>query len=144
MAKPYHYEGNCHCGAVRVVLGFTRPAAEIQTRSCQCGFCLRQGAITISDPQGEARFELAPGAAGTYQFATRSATSLICRTCGVYAGACLTIDGATWSIANVRGLQIEAFRGRAGEPMSYDGETAAERTARRMQRWTPTEFRYKL
>ena len=29
-----------------------KPAAELQVRACQCGFCTRHGAMTVSDPGG--------------------------------------------------------------------------------------------
>ncbi len=84
------------------------------------------------------------GQVSTYRFATGSATSLVCAACGVYAGAYLQQGGATWSIANARGLAIPEFKDRIGEPMVYDHETVAERVARRRQRWTPTEICFKV
>jgi hypothetical protein len=132
--------GACHCGAIRMTLRFTKPAADLQLRSCQCGFCTRQGSITVSDPAGEALISAVPGCLTEYRFATQSGTSLICARCGVYAGAVMEADGGLWSIANVRGLAIPGFEGRAGEAMVYDAESAAERVARRKARWTPTRM----
>lgn len=140
----HHFEGACHCGAIRVRLAFSKPADDVQTRSCQCGFCTRQGAVTVSDPDGRAVIEIHVGHFSTYQFGTRSATSLICGHCGVYAGVMLQQGDRIWSVANIRGLAIEAFRDRAGVPMHYEHETAAERIARRMQKWTPTELKFKV
>lgn len=138
----HEFAGACHCGAFKVALAFTRPAAAIETRSCQCGFCARHGAITVSDPAGRATIEIDRRHYAPYQFASRSATSLICGRCGTYVGGVLAEGSATWSIANTRGLAMAAFAGRIGEPKVYDHETAAERTARRKQRWTPTEIRF--
>lgn len=70
--------------------------------------------------------------------ATPTATSIICAKCGVYAGAILTDDDKSWSIANTRGLAMPEFEGRTGEHMDYEQETAEERIARRKKRWTPT------
>jgi hypothetical protein len=50
--------GTCHCGAIRGTLAATKPAAELQVRACQCGFCTRHGAMTVSDPAGKATFEI--------------------------------------------------------------------------------------
>ena len=73
------FTGTCHCGAIRGMLHATKPAAELQVRSCQCGFCTRHGAMTVSDPAGSATFEIDRAALATYQFGTRTGTSLICR-----------------------------------------------------------------
>jgi hypothetical protein len=138
------HTGSCHCGGVTVELAFTKPAEQYQLRSCQCDFCTRHGSVTVSDPGGMAIFHVAGDAFSTYSFGTRTARSLLCRTCGVYAGALQAADGALWSVASVRGLAIAAFRGRPGEPVTYDQETPDQRIARRRQRWTPTEIRFKL
>ena len=39
--------GTCHCGAIRGTLHATKPAAELQVRSCQCGFCARVYALEM-------------------------------------------------------------------------------------------------
>lgn len=137
----HHYAGTCHCGAIRVSLAFTKPAAEIQVRSCQCGFCRRHGTATVSDPEGAAIWDIDAAHYRPYQFATATATSILCGKCGVYAGAILTDGDKSWSIANTRGLAMDAFAERAGEAMHYDQESPAERIARRKRRWTPTELR---
>jgi hypothetical protein len=140
-ATRYAFTGSCHCGAIRLRLETTKAADALQLRSCQCGFCTRHGTITVSDPAGHAVIELG-AVARTYEFGTRTATSLICSRCGVYAGAFLQEGGKAWSIANVRGLAIAAFAGRAGEPMRYEHETPEERIARRKQRWTPSVLNF--
>jgi hypothetical protein len=143
-AATHTYEGRCHCGAIAVKLAFTRPADEMQVRSCQCDFCMRQGSLTVSDPAGRAVIEIEAGQLTTYQFGTRTATSLLCSRCGVYAGVVLSDGDKLWSVANARGLAIEAFRDRVGMQMFYEEETADERVARRKQKWTPTELRFKI
>ena len=90
----------------------TKPAAELQVRACQCGFCTRHGAMTVSDPAGRATFEIERAALATYQFGTRTGTSLICARCGMYAGVMLEEGGKSWSVLNVRGLAIPEFGGR--------------------------------
>ena len=75
MARTHTFEGQCHCGAMRVVLVFTKPADQIQVRACQCGFCTRQGAMTVSDPQGKSTLSIREGQLHAYQFGTRTATS---------------------------------------------------------------------
>lgn len=145
MSNPAHtFLGRCHCGAIDVILDFTRPAEETQVRSCQCSFCTRQGALTISDPAGRSVIEIHAGHFSTYKFATQSATSLICGNCGTYTGILLQDGGQMWSVANARGLAISEFKNRAGVPMHYEHESLEERISRRKQRWTPTEIRFKV
>ena len=144
MEEGLEHTGRCHCGSSTVTLAFTRPADEMQVRSCQCSFCTRQGALTVSDPQGKAIFDIEAGAFSAYRFGTATATSLVCGRCGIYAGVVLADDGRYWSVANARGLAIPAFKERTGIGMYYDEETASERVARRKQKWTPTELRFKL
>ncbi|MDX2157699.1 MAG: hypothetical protein SFW09_14455 [Hyphomicrobiaceae bacterium] len=145
MTEPSHvFEGRCHCGAIAVKLAFTRPAEEMQVRSCQCAFCTRHGSLTVSDPAGRAVIEVEAGQLTPYKFGTRTATSLLCARCGVYAGVVIADGDKLWSVANARGLGIEAFEGRVGMQMFYEEETADERIARRKQKWTPTEIRFKL
>jgi hypothetical protein len=132
--------GSCHCGAIRATLHAARPAAELEARACQCGFCTRHGAITVSDPAGRAVFEIDEAALTRYQFETRTGTSLICGRCGMYAGVVLEDGGSMWSVVNVRGLAVPEFKDRVGDRVDYEGETAPQRVARRKQKWTPTQI----
>ena len=141
MPHVHNYQGSCHCGAIRAALAASKPADALEVRACQCGFCRRHGSMTVSDPQGRARFEIERSHLVTYQFATRTGSSLICGRCGMYAGVVLTEASASWSVLNVRGLAIAAFADRQAVPMVYDGETPAARIARRKAKWTPTELR---
>jgi hypothetical protein len=134
------YSGACHCGAIRGTLAASKPTADLQLRSCQCGFCTRHGAITVSDPAGRATFDIDRSVLNRYQFGTRTGTTLLCARCGMYAGVVLEDEGKTWSVMNVRGLAVPEFAGRAGEPVVYEGETPAQRIARRKVKWTPTEI----
>ena len=136
------FGGSCHCGAIRGTLQASKSAAELQVRGCQCSFCTRHGAMTVSDPAGRAVFEIDRSALAKYQFGTRTGTSLICARCGMYAGVILEDGGKTWSVLNVRGLAIPEFEGRAAEPVVYDSETPEQRVARRKVKWTPTEITY--
>jgi hypothetical protein len=137
------FQGQCHCGALRGTLHTTRPAAELQVRSCQCSFCTRHGAMTVSDPAGRATFEIERAALTSYQFGTRTGTSLLCGRCGMYAGVILEDGGRVWSVMNVRGLAVPEFLGRVPEPSVYEGETPEQRVTRRKAKWTPTEINYR-
>jgi hypothetical protein len=136
----YTLSGTCHCAALRGTLHATRPAGELQVRACQCSFCTRHGAMTVSDPEGRAIIEMERSALARYRFGTRTGTSLICGRCGMYAGVIIEDGGRVWSVLNVRGLAIPEFAGRAAEPVVYDGELPDARMARRKAKWTPTEI----
>ena len=132
--------GSCHCGAIRATLYATRPAEELEVRACQCSFCTRHGAKTVSDPAGRARFEIDGAALSWYAFETRTGMMLICNRCGTYAGVIIEDGSNVWSVLNVRGLAIPEFADRAAVPKVYDGETPEQRIARRKAVWTPTEI----
>jgi hypothetical protein len=143
VTEPAPLTGSCHCGAIRATLYASKPAADLQVRACQCSFCLRHGAKTVSDPAGRARFEIDGAALSWYRFETRTGTSLICSRCGMYAGVMLEDGERIWSVINVRGLAVPEFSDRTGDPVIYDGETPEERIARRKAMWTPTEITWK-
>jgi hypothetical protein len=98
--------------------------------------------MTVSDPAGHAVIEIERAHLLRYQFATRTGVSLICARCGMYAGVMLQDAAKTWSVLNVRGLAMAAFKDRVAEPVVYDGESAQARIARRKAKWTPTELRW--
>jgi hypothetical protein len=132
--------GACHCGAIRATLYATKPASDLQVRACQCSFCTRHGAKTVSDPAGRCRLEIDGAALSWYIFETRTGMSVICNRCGMYAGAIIEDGDNVWSVLNARGLAMPEFEGRAAEPKDYEGETPEERIARRKATWTPTEI----
>jgi len=132
--------GTCHCGAIRATLHSAKAPEALQVRACQCSFCTRHGAMTVSDPAGSATFQMQRAALTRYQFGTRSGTSLICARCGVYAGVILEEGGKAWSVLNVRGLAVAEMQGRLADRVVYDGETPEARIARRKAKWTPTEI----
>jgi hypothetical protein len=145
MGEPTHrHTGSCHCGAITMELAFTQPASEMQVRSCQCGFCIRQGSKTVSAADGKAVITIEADQLSTYKFGTETCSFLICKRCGAYTGVIMA-DGDGWlSIANTRGLDIAAFRDHEGVKLTHDGEATEDRLERRRSRWTPTEIRYRL
>ena len=142
MADRFTHSGQCHCGAITVTLTLTKAAHEIEVRACQCGFCTRHGAATISDPGGSATITLTGGDRPLiYRFALRSAEPLLCARCGVYVGTVLRDGERGWSVANVRALGLREFDPARATPVSYEGETIEARIARRQAKWTPTVLR---
>jgi hypothetical protein len=127
--------GQCHCGAIRFALETKKPLAP---RACQCGFCRKHGARTVADPDGAAVLTLAPETV-RYRFASKAADYLICGRCGVYAGALAEIDGQLYVTLNLNAFTDPRLE-LQGAPVSYEGEDAAGKAARRRERWTPARF----
>jgi hypothetical protein len=135
---PIHsFEGRCHCGAISFAFRTSMPPDQWPVRACQCSFCRAHGARTVSDPQGSVSFRIAePSKLARYRFATRSADFLVCLNCGVYVAALLTSGNGQFATLNIN--TIEARLDLPGAvPVSYEGESAAQKRSRRQQRWTP-------
>jgi hypothetical protein len=126
------HTGGCHCGALRVEF---ESAAPLALRACQCSFCRKHQARSVSDPEGSAALTLGPEAV-RYRFATGSCDFLLCGRCGVYVGAVQRIDGRFYAVLNL--TAFDAPRPELPDtPMDYEGENAETRAARRRARWTP-------
>ena len=124
--------GGCHCGLTRFAFMTAFPLAP---RACQCGFCRRHGARTVSDPEGYAVLTLGPETI-RYRFGTGTTDFLICGRCGVYVGAAAEIGGALFATLNLNAFDHPRLD-LAAAPVRYDGEDAGARAARRRARWTP-------
>lgn len=129
------HAGQCHCGAIRVAFETEHPLAP---RACQCGFCRKHGARTVTDPEGSAVLTLGP-ATLRYRFASKVTDFLICGRCGVYVGALAEIDETDYVTLNLNAFDDPRFDLPA-EPVSYDGEGAAAKADRRRARWTPAQL----
>lgn len=132
------HKGSCHCGNLNWTLGTRLNASDLPARACQCGFCRNHGAVSTSDPQGEMSFDVRdPTKIIRYRFATRTAEFLICGRCGIYVGAQMKEQQATYAIANLRTLDGYANFTFKPEPMDYSAEDSTARRLRRSNRWTP-------
>jgi hypothetical protein len=132
------FAGRCHCGAIRFVYRTALAPRDWSVRACQCSFCRAHGVVSTSDPRGS--FELLAAHAGSlqrYRFGQRSADFLLCRTCGVYVAAVMATQGRHYAVINVRALESAPQELPAAVALRFDGEQAAQRIARRLQRWTP-------
>ena len=130
--RAMRHEGGCHCGAIRISFETAKPLAP---RACQCSFCRRHGARSVSDPDGEAVLAWSEPPI-LYRFASRAADYVICRRCGVYVGAMTEIEGRPLVTLNLNCFD-DPHGGLAAEPVVYDGESADFKAERRKQRWTP-------
>lgn len=75
------YEGGCHCGRVRFVVRGDLATATL----CNCSICVKKGFVHLIVPSAD--FELVSGRDDlvTYEFNTKVAKHLFCRSCGIHA-----------------------------------------------------------
>ena len=78
-----HYQGSCHCGAVR----FSYEGEPIEKGiRCNCSICSRKGAMMTSEaiPPERFRIETEGDVLGLYQFGEGTARHYFCKQCGIY------------------------------------------------------------
>jgi hypothetical protein len=131
--------GHCHCRNLVLEFETATPVGQLPLRADQCSFCRRHGARTTSEPGGQVRISaLDPGRVIRYRFGLATADFLVCRQCGIYVAAVLPMDdGTAYATVNVNCLDRVDELTQAAAPVSYAGESASERIARRRARWTP-------
>jgi hypothetical protein len=129
--------GSCHCRAIGFVYRSALAPRDWSIRACQCGFCRAHGVMSTSDPAGTVEFRASDGALRRYRFGQRSADFLICGNCGVYVAAVMESAGRRYAVINLRALESPPPDLPAPVALSFDGEQAADRNARRLRRWTP-------
>jgi hypothetical protein len=130
------YVGACHCEAIGFAYETAVAPEAWVLRACMCRFCRSHGAATTSDQRGALELVCRdPDQLLRYRFGLFTADFWLCRGCGVYLGAATSDRRA--GIINTNALVDRPAQLSQPYPMSYDGETSAERAARRQQRWTP-------
>lgn len=127
------YRGACHCGAVSAEYETDAP---VRLRQDGCGFCRARGVKSASDPAGRLRIGSAR-ALIRYRFGHRTADYLICPACGAYVATMMDGPNGPVGVVNVVGLDMPDLRDAPATLASLEGETPAERIARRLSRWTP-------
>ncbi len=128
--------GCCHCGNIRFSLAGFAPDASIPARACTCSFCLKHGGVWTSDPQGRLRIRITePADHGVYRFGTGTADFHVCRRCGAVPAVTAEIEGRLYGVASVRALEGVAPERLAHAQVSFEGEAAGDRLARRARGW---------
>ncbi len=61
----------------------------------------------------------------------------MCGRCGIYLGAVIKVDDKAYATLNIRTFDVAESFTQEPVALSYDGETGAERRARRAANWTP-------
>jgi hypothetical protein len=132
--------GGCHCGRVEVSFETALVPAMMEIRACQCSFCRRHGAKTVTDPNGNLTIAAPASGLSRYRFGLRTADYILCANCGVYIAAVINDGPEKRATLNAAGLMIEGLCDRPAKPVDLDHEDAAGRRERRHRNWTPTHF----
>ena len=130
--------GRCHCGNVELALETSVRPEELALRADTCSFCRRHGARTTSDPSGRVVITVHhPDGLLRYRFGLETADFLVCGRCGIYVAAVMNEGAGCWATVNMNILDAVDRLTQPATPVTYEGESAAERSARRKARWTP-------
>src|SRR5262245_58564387 len=123
--------GSCHCGNVEVELESAIAPEAFEIRACQCSFCSRHGARTISDPRGRLIIRVAdPDRLCRYRFGLQTSEALVCGRCGCYVAAVMP-EPPQLATLNARVLaQWDRFT-QPVRDVDYSNETKDARVARR-------------
>ena len=93
--------------------------------------------MSTSDPAGTVELAAREGSLHLYRFGQRTADFWICRECGVYVAAVMESRGRRYAVINVQTLEDRPPSLPAPVESRFDSESVAQRTERRLQRWTP-------
>ena len=78
-----HYEGSCHCGAIKFSYDGEQISKGIR---CTCSICSRKGAMMSTEaiPQENLKIQADDSDIGLYQFGNKVAKHYFCNKCGIY------------------------------------------------------------
>ncbi|MGH8378822.1 MAG: GFA family protein [Gammaproteobacteria bacterium] len=132
--------GHCHCGNIKIRFETELAPEQLSLRVCQCSFCRAHGAVATTDPHGKVTLAASErNDIQHYRFGLGITDMLICKRCGNYAAGIIKADGKCYATLNANLLDCRAVLIATPTPVDYSGETAAQRTARRLASWTPVE-----
>ena len=137
----HRLKGGCHCGAIDLELALPRPPEEEVVGACQCSFCRKHNARTVSDPNARACLVVnEPAQLQRYRFGLGASEVILCHRCGVYVAMLMIEDGRAWTTVNIDALDERARFTKPPAPRDFSGEALDGRRERRKARWTPTEL----
>ncbi len=73
---------SCHCGAVELEVSDSLTLGP--PRRCDCSFCRRRAAATVSVPEGDLKVVKGAEVLRLYQWHTKVAEHYFCSICGIY------------------------------------------------------------
>lgn len=140
-AKPRQFAGGCHCGAISLTFSTAIDPAALPVRACQCSFCRKHASRAVTDPDGQVTLTFTrPDKVNRYRFGLECADYILCAACGVYVAAVTRGPTPPRAIAILNALAAQTEFTAPPTPTVYDGETLAQRQARRAAGWTPARL----
>ncbi|MFB9159454.1 GFA family protein [Chromobacterium violaceum] len=129
--------GACHCGNISFELDWPDGDA-IPARRCGCGFCRKHGGVWTASPGGRLAVTLRDRRrVSHYRFGTGTADFHICSDCGVAPLVTSEIGGRLHAVVSVNAFETPDLPLGDAVDVSFDGESEAERLARRARNWIP-------
>lgn len=129
--------GRCHCDNVSFSLDWTPEPEAIPARACGCSFCVKRGGVWTSCRTGKLRVSVRdPSKVSRYAFGTKTAEFHVCAVCGVTPVVTSLIEGRLYAVVSVNALEgVPAGLVQPATTVSFDGESEADRLARRKRGW---------
>jgi hypothetical protein len=128
--------GSCHCGNISFTLRCEPAPANLPARACSCSFCRKHGALWTTHPAATLKVGVKdPACLSRYAFATETAQFHVCSRCGVVPLVTSRIDGRLYAVVNVHALADVDAAFFLHAAVSFDGESEAQRLARRQRNW---------
>ncbi|GGE30453.1 aldehyde-activating protein [Primorskyibacter flagellatus] len=87
---------SCHCGAVELTVRLAD--GLFGARRCNCSFCRRRGAVTVTAAPGGIEVTRGADNLTLYQWGSLSAQHYFCRTCGIYTHHRRRGDSEEWAV----------------------------------------------
>ena len=132
------YRGGCHCGIVQLTYRTGTEPADWPLRHDGCSFCRRHGVVGTSDANGEVTLKISDASkVRQYRFGQKSADFVVCGECGVFVAAVTESNAGKRAVINARVIDGIALDFSRMSHVSFDDESASERSARRARYWTP-------
>jgi len=130
-------EGSCHCGNINYCFEVDKPLSHLSVRACTCSFCIKQGAIYTSDPEGKLRINIKEAEnIKKYQFASRLTAFIFCQVCGVMPLSVIETDGNIFAVINIRTSNVNLDEVSV-QTVDFGEEFVGESLKRRASRWIP-------
>jgi hypothetical protein len=82
MTELKHYEGSCHCGAIRFQVTIT--PEEHCVEECNCSICHKKGFLHLIVPLDRFTLQSGEDSLTTYSFNTHTAKHTFCKICGMH------------------------------------------------------------
>jgi len=130
--------GSCHCGNISYEFEAPGDPRELAARACGCTFCVKHGGVWTSHREGRLAAAVRdPAKLSRYRFGTRSAEFYVCSSCGAVPFVTSEIESRLYAVVNVNSFEGIDPASLVKAAADFEGETAADRLARRKRRWIP-------